>query len=175
MKKVNYVTVLLSIVVLFQSCLGKEELYQCPTNVKAHLSFEMDGADITPDDYTSGAVLIIEETDSTASTLVDMNLVNNGTAYAVQIMMDTISATGVVYTGADVKSAEMSIGNDIMDVVISKIQFTNLEESVPSNYYNLFYYGLGKGSFEGKILKPGAVDSTTVTGIFCYDDTPIEK
>lgn len=169
--------VLAGMVLVFQSCLDKEERYQCPTNRKNYMTLTVDGTYMTPDDYTTGAVLSIIESDSVHRTFLEMSIINGGKSYTLFMKMDSLSGTGVDYATATggVREAHIVIEDNKFPLVVSKANFTELADFVPSNYENLFYYGIGKGSVEGKFLRPGESDSSTLSGTFCYDDTPDKK
>lgn len=176
MKKATVLsTVLAGMVLSFQSCLNKEERYQCPSNRKNHMTLTIEGTYLTPDDYTTGGVLSIFEGDSSQSTFVEMNIINNKKSYSLFLKMDSLSGAGIDYTAASVLEAHIAIENDKFPLVLSKVHFTDLAGFVPSNFENLFYYGIGIGTIEGKFLRPGASDSSSVSGTFCYDDEPAKK
>lgn len=169
--------VLAGMVLVFQSCLDKEERYQCPTNRKNYMTLTVDGTYMTPDDYTTGGVLSIIENDSIHRTFVEMSFINSGKSYTLFMKMDTLSGTGVDYATATggVRESHIVIDNDKFPLVVSKAHFTDLSGFVPSNFDNLYYYGIGKGTVEGKFLRSGASDSSTFSGTFCYDDEPDKK
>lgn len=170
-------TVLAGLILVFQSCLSKEERYRCPTNRKNYMTLTVDGNYMTPDNYTTGGVLSIIESDSSSSTFVEMNIINSNKSYTLFVKMDSLSGTGIDYYAGDggVREAHIAIDDEKFPLVISKIHYTELAGFEPSNFANLFYYGIAMGKFEGKFLKTGSGDSTSVSGTFCYDDVPEKK
>lgn len=172
MKKILSLIGIGSVVFLFSSCLKDEGVYNCPLNKRTYLSMNIDGTNITPDDYASGAVVYMNEGDTAARTVVEMSLFKGDQPYVLFIQMDSTVFEGITFNNDSVKSAYVSLENVKSMMHIDNVHFSELNGSVPSNYENLFYYENAKGTFSGKILKPGSTDSSVVTGTFCYDDSP---
>lgn len=172
--KLSIIGGLLAIITSFSSCLKETGNYTCPNNSRTHLTMDIDGKTISPDDYATGAVVYVHLGDSAITTMVEMALYNDKTPYSLMIQMDTTVFEGYTFSKDSVLTSYLSINGEKNPIVIDEIKFTQLDGSVPSNFSNLFFYDNGRGSFKGKILLNGSQDSSTITGTFCYDES-IEK
>jgi hypothetical protein len=144
--------------VFFESCLGKEDRYQCNGNRKNALSLVIDEKSLPNDSYTSGAVLSILEGDTLESTFLEMNIMSEGTPYILFIKLDTLGEPNIDYNQDNIIDAYLGVNDDKFPMSLSKIRFSDLNDFVPSNFGNLFYYGIAQGTFEGKFLKTNAID-----------------
>lgn len=166
---------LITLSIISTGCLKEGDQYTCSMNKRTGLTFKIDGQDITPDDYASGAVVFMEEGDSVNNTVIEMSLMKNNISYLIFVQTDTIAFEGTDLLRDSIKSAYISIDGNKYNINMDKLHFTELSGSTPSNYTNLFYYEIARGSFSGKFLKDGQVDSSDITGTFCYDDAPEKK
>ena len=160
-----------AVVISSASCLKSGDNYTCNLN-RTHLTFNIDGTTIQPDDFASGAVVYMKEADTATRTIVEMSLIKDKIDYLLFLQMDTLAESGMEYGYNAVHQAYISIDGKKYNVAIDNVKFTELLGTVNSNFTNLYYYENANGTFSGKFLKEGAVDSSKITGTFCYDDAP---